>query len=212
MIRDSLENKRILVTGATGFLGTALVERLLRSVPNCHIVVLIRPGQRQSAQDRCKREIIRHDCFDTLRAKLGDRFDQEIESRLTTISGDVGTELLGLDEAGLLELAKCDIAIHSAATVSFDAALDQAVEVNLLGPSRVAKALAHVASSRPNGPAHMIAVSTAYVSGGHRGDAPEVIPTKAPFALDLNWEAEVTSARRIRSDAEAQSRSISKMA
>ena len=37
---------RILVTGATGFLGTALVERLLRSVPDCEVVVLVRPTRR----------------------------------------------------------------------------------------------------------------------------------------------------------------------
>ena len=43
MIRESLAGKRIAVTGATGFLGTALVERLLRSVPGCELVLLIRP-------------------------------------------------------------------------------------------------------------------------------------------------------------------------
>ena len=35
----------------------------------------------------------------------------------------------------------CDLVIHAAAAVSFDAPLDQAVEVNLLGPSRVAATL-----------------------------------------------------------------------
>ena len=38
-------------------------------------------------------------------------------------------------------LADCDVVVHSAATVSFDAPLDTAVEVNLLGPSRVAAAV-----------------------------------------------------------------------
>ena len=33
MIAEGLRGKRIAVTGATGFLGTALVERLLRAVP-----------------------------------------------------------------------------------------------------------------------------------------------------------------------------------
>ena len=35
--------------------------------------------------------------------------------------------------------ASCDIVIHSAAAVSFDSPLDSAVEINLLGPTRVAQ-------------------------------------------------------------------------
>ena len=42
-IAADLAGTRILVTGATGFLGTALVERLLRSVPECEVVVLVLP-------------------------------------------------------------------------------------------------------------------------------------------------------------------------
>ena len=34
MIRENLANKRIAITGSTGFVGTALVERLLRACPS----------------------------------------------------------------------------------------------------------------------------------------------------------------------------------
>ena len=72
VIADALAGKRIAVTGATGFLGTALVERLLRAVPGCTLVVLVRPGRRQSAADRVRREILRNDCFERLRRELGE--------------------------------------------------------------------------------------------------------------------------------------------
>ena len=42
VIHEQLGGKRIAVTGSTGFLGTALVERLLRSVPDCSLVLLVR--------------------------------------------------------------------------------------------------------------------------------------------------------------------------
>ena len=46
MIREELNGKRIAITGATGFLGTALVERFLRAVPDCELVLIVRPGRR----------------------------------------------------------------------------------------------------------------------------------------------------------------------
>jgi HAD superfamily hydrolase (TIGR01490 family) len=201
-----LAGKRIVVTGATGFLGTALVERLLRSVPDCHVTVLVRPGKRTPAAERTRREILRNDCFDRLRQEVGGKeaFDRLTAERLSTINGDVGQDGLGLDDEGRAALAAADVVIHSAATVSFDAALDAAVEVNLLGPSRVAEAL-HQAG---NAEAHLIAVSTAYVAGTRRGPAHELPPTETQFtaANSLDWQAEVRAARRTRDDADAASR------
>ena len=66
MIRESLSGKRIAITGSTGFLGTALVERFLRSVPDCELVLLVRPGRR-GAEHRVKRDILKNDAFDRLR-------------------------------------------------------------------------------------------------------------------------------------------------
>ena len=43
MIREALAGRRVAVTGSTGFLGTAIVERLLRET-EAEIVLLIRPA------------------------------------------------------------------------------------------------------------------------------------------------------------------------
>ncbi len=210
LIAEALAGKRIAVTGATGFLGTALVERLLRSVPDCEVVVLVRPGRRASAAERTRREIVRNDCFDRLRQELGDSFEEAMTARLHTIGGDVSIDGLGLNEADAETFASCDIVVHSAAAVSFDAPIDQAVEVNLLGPSRVAEAILTLAPRTRPLP-YLVAVSTAYVSSGHRGDAFEVAVEEGPYISVPDWQGEVAQSRRARADADAESRSESRL-
>jgi HAD superfamily hydrolase (TIGR01490 family) len=200
VIAEALAGKRIAVTGATGFLGTAIVERLLRGVPDCELVLLVRAGKRSTAAQRVQREVLRNDAFDRLRGEIDD-FDAMAARRIRTVTGDVGTDGLGLNHDDRAVFAGCDVVIHSAATVSFDSPLDGAVEVNLLGPTRIA-ALLNELGVAP----HLVSVSTCYVAGNRRGHAPEALVSEGPFDLGVRWPAEVAAARRARTDADAESR------
>jgi len=86
---STLRARRFFVTGGTGFLGTALIERILRSIPEAEVVALVRPSRRATAAERAAREILRNDCFDRLRRELGDGFQESIAPRLTAVAGDV---------------------------------------------------------------------------------------------------------------------------
>src|SRR3954447_4634236 len=93
-IARALAGKRIAITGTTGFLGTALLERLLRTVPDADIVLLLRAGRRSTVQQRAAREIFRNDAFDRLRTEHSGSahasFEEMLEQRVTVIAGDVG--------------------------------------------------------------------------------------------------------------------------
>ncbi|GIT77249.1 MAG: hypothetical protein Ct9H300mP31_17800 [Acidimicrobiaceae bacterium] len=85
--------------------------------------------------------------------------------------------------------------------MSFDSPLDQAVEVNLLGPVRIVQTLAELGVAP-----HLVAVSTCYVAGSRRGAPPEEAVDASPFFVDVDWRTEVDSARRIRNETETDSR------
>lgn len=206
MITDALAGRRIAITGSTGFLGTALVERLLRGVPDCELVLLVRPGRR-TATTRVERDILKNDAFDRLRETHGKAgFAELCARRIHAVAADISADGLGLDDEGRAALASCDIVVHSAAAVSFDEPLDRAAEVNLMGPVRLVATLQDL-GVRP----HLVSVSTCYVAGSRKGDAPEIALTDSPFYVPLDWRAEVDAARRTRVNVEDDSRRVERL-
>lgn len=55
-VRECFRNKTIFITGASGFIGKALLEKLLRSCPDLKkIYVLMRPKRNQSSKERLEK-------------------------------------------------------------------------------------------------------------------------------------------------------------
>lgn len=188
-IRRWFRGKRLLLTGATGFLGTALLERVLNDLPDTQLVLLIRGRYGSSAEARA-REILTRPVFDGFRKRVGpDGLQRAFEERVTVVDGDVAEEVPPL-------AAPLDAVFHCAATVSFDAPIDQAFAINLLGSTRLYEAVA-ATGSRP----HLVHVSTAYVAGLTKGIVPE-----APLEHRVDWRAEADAALIARRMTEEASR------
>ena len=69
-IRDAFDGARVLVTGASGFLGTALVAKILASLPGVtEVLLLVRSKPGAPAADRVRRRVLGSNAFDILRAR-----------------------------------------------------------------------------------------------------------------------------------------------
>jgi thioester reductase-like protein len=138
----------ILLTGATGFVGMAVLARLLAAGHEVHC--LIRAGDDAEADSR-------------LRAVLA-RVEAPSSGRAVAIAGDLTAPRLGLGERHDEIAARVSTVIHSAASVAFDLPIEEARAINVEGTRRVLDFAAAVPGLR-----RVAYVSTAYVAGNRRG-------------------------------------------
>ena len=189
MLDEAYKDKAVLVTGGTGFLGTALVEKMLRSLPSLgRLYLIVRPSREKSAQERFERDVLGSAAFAKLREELGDDFSERVAQKVRILEGDVHSESLGLGAEDLDELAReVDAVIHSAASVVFDAPLDAAVGSNVRGTLGLL-ALARSWEKKPL----FMHVSTAYVAGTEGGLIREEPPGEtSPNRTRLDSRAEI---------------------
>jgi len=212
---DFFNGKSLFITGATGFLGKVLLEKLLWQLPQVgRIVLLVRA---RSADDpeadvrlRVKRAIFNSPIFDRLRARHGEQFECLVHDKVKVVAGDLSCPDLGLAEHSLQMLGSdLDFIINLAARVSFDERFDHAINSNTLGPCNLL-----TFAKRFRNPI-LLHVSTAYVSGRRTGSIPEHVlePDVSAFELmgvtssePLHIESECEIAQRLAQSVESESR------
>jgi len=179
----------VLLTGATGFLGQALLERLLSDYPSTRVSLLIRPRGGTSAAERAS-GLLRKPVFNSWRERVGEAAAEQVfADRVRTIDGDV--------TGGVPDLpSDVDTVVHCASTVSFDPPVDEAFRTNLSGVNALYEAVAAL----PSAP-HIVHVSTAYVGGAKKGVVPE-----ASLEHSVDWRVELEAALAARQDVERSSR------
>lgn len=178
MIRDFYRDRTLFVTGGTGFLGQALVAKVLRDLPAVRrIYVLIRPrrlpeGRVVPAAQRLEEELLASSVLAGFRA-ADPRAFAALRQKVEAVSGDVTLPGLGLDpETRATLLDEVDLIVNSAATVVFDEPLDLSLRLNTLGPLSLLEF-----AGQCRRPVVFVHVSTAYVNGQLPGRiAEELLP------------------------------------
>ncbi|MDQ3356060.1 MAG: SDR family oxidoreductase, partial [Actinomycetota bacterium] len=202
-ISERLAGRAVLVTGASGFLGKAVVAILLREAPDLREVRLVlRAGDDAAAQERLRAEVLASEAFDPVRDTAEAAISDE---RLSAVAGDLTAERLGRGE-GDDGLAGIDVAIHCAASVSFEEPLDDILDLNVLGALRLTRALREGAEVRGGPEPAFVHVSTAYAAGNRTGLVLERRSGESPEEAEIDLHAELEAARAWRAGLEAESR------
>jgi HAD superfamily hydrolase (TIGR01490 family) len=183
-----LGSAHIFLTGATGFVGQAVLERLLSSHPETTLSILVRTKAGEDTAARVA-ELLAKPVFQPWRDKVGDAaVAKAAKERVRIVEGAMGS---------IPELPKdLDIAIHSASVVSFDPPIDEAFDTNVNGAINLYERLLE-----SGGDPRVVHVSTCYVGGLRKGVAPE-----ARLTHKVDWRAEHAAARASRDRVEILSR------
>jgi len=188
-VAAALAGQRVLITGTTGFIAKAVLEKLVRDVPGiASIVVLLRGSRAQpDAAQRFQAEVLRASVFDRLRRDDPQRLHDACR-RMRVVSADLAEPDLGLSADAFAALARdIDVIVNVAASVDFREPLDQAIAINTLSLRALSK-LARAAGGIP-----LVQVSTCYVHGHHRGVIREALapPARSAVARNPNGHCDV---------------------
>ncbi|WP_040161100.1 SDR family oxidoreductase [Nigerium massiliense] len=194
---STAQRRRILLTGATGFVGQAVLLALLELTDDVDPIAVVRPGRGSSARERLDALLAKPSFAGFVSARGEEGAREEFFRRVGVIEGD----LTGLERnqdaiAYLREVGELHAAIHCASAVSFDLPIDEAFDTNVGG----AVGLYGVLDAAGLDP-HVVHVSTAYVGGSARG-----LRTEGPLPHTVDWEAERAWADEVRREAEVESR------
>jgi long-chain acyl-CoA synthetase len=169
-IQEFFTGKTVLVTGATGFLGKALLEKILRSLPGVRRLYLLVRGKERgtravSADERFWTEVLKSSIFDRLKSEMGEGFDAQVEERVVVVNGDLTDERLGASPEDYRRLCdEVEVIINSAAVVVFDERLDLSLNLNTMGARRMMDVARDCRKLLA-----VVHISTCYVSGTRKG-------------------------------------------
>lgn len=186
--------REVLLTGATGFLGQAVLQAFLEHFPDVRVTSIVRPKGTQSGKARLE-GLLRKPVFTSWAERTSkDAVAQAFAERADVIEGDL-TAVPTLDRS-------FDVVVHSASSVSFDPPINEAFATNVGGAKNLYEALLASDKELPGGQnPHVIHVSTSYVHGQAKG-----LRQEGSLAHTVQWREEYEAALAAAEQVDAQSR------
>ncbi len=156
-MQNAAFKRTIVLTGATGALGSELLPRLLSRYPEHKVVAIVRGSSQDNAEQRLMAAIDA--------PALWKQYAHRIEVRC----GDVGLPMFGLDDGEAQQLcASTDKVFHFAANVRFSATLPESRAGNV-DTTRLIIDFSRRCHENRAGDFQLHYASTAYVVGDRRG-------------------------------------------
>nr|CAD7424836.1 unnamed protein product [Timema monikensis] len=132
-IKEFYEGRSLFITGATGFLGKLLVEKLIRSCPGVgQIYLLTRSKQGQDVAGRVTSLLKDPRCYTHLNYKAFKRMPEMGHQKVVGIAGDLYQRGLGISPQDRERLCRdVSVVFHVAASVKFDEDLKFILQTNV---------------------------------------------------------------------------------
>ncbi|PCJ33451.1 MAG: dehydrogenase [Moraxellaceae bacterium] len=177
-ILESLNDKNILITGTTGFLGKVVLEKLIREISSIKGVYLLIRGNKEYADaiSRFQAEVMSASIFTSLRLEDKAKLENFVTTKIHCITGEISQAKFGLDNEEYNNLtSSIDLIINGAASVNFREEIDSAIKINVCAVENIAD------FSLDAGNIPVIHISTCYVNGFNKGRIKEKISGPAGF-------------------------------
>lgn len=158
-----LNHKSILITGAAGFIGAALTQRILRECSGCHVIGL------DNMNDYYDPALKEYRCLQNQKAKSAGKNEYEM------IRGNIADRKL-IDD--LFRQYSFDIVVNLAAQAGVRYSIDHPdvyIESNIIGFFNILEECRHSYDGGKTGVQHLIYASSSSVYGGN---------TKVPFSTE----------------------------
>lgn len=159
-VTDFMQNKTVLITGATGYVGKVLLEKLLRDCAGIkRIYVLLRDCNSQIELANKLNNLKSHQIFDNVREK-----NVQILDKVSAIDGDLKQLCLNLSDEDMTMLEnEVNVVFHCGANVSFNQPIRDAIRVNTRGTKEIVRL-----AKRMKNLSAFVYMSTAYSNSNHQ--------------------------------------------
>lgn len=152
-IAESFAGSTVLLTGATGYIGSLVLEQLLRVCPNVsRVLLLIRSKRGVPPHDRMQ-SLLHHELFHLL--------DQDQLRKVHVVEGDMLLPGCGINQSNMPLVAAVTHVVHGAASIKFTDHIFKSLATNYQAVRELAS-LVSTACPKLRSFTH---ISTAYVNG-----------------------------------------------